>query len=69
MLNARITPNIPQMRNFEKFWFHLRVQIYKEDWMADNPEELKARINLKLKYLSPHYFKGLLQVVKTGFRN
>ena len=61
-------PNIPQLRPIEKFWAHLKIKVYGNDWEADNHQHLVSRIRNKLKEFCPDYFRGLLLHCKTNIR-
>lgn len=61
-------PNIPQLRQIEVFWAHLKTKVYDKDWKAKNYEHLISRIRSKMREFSPEYFQSLLSRCKTKIR-
>lgn len=64
----RNVPNVPQLRPIERFWRNLKREVYSEGWEASNCEELKKRIQLKLRRTTTTTFFNLLRRTKTKIR-
>ncbi len=58
-------PNVPQLRNIERFWAHLKTNVYSEGWTAGSVEQLIKKIKRQIKKLPESYLQSLLSCTKT----
>jgi hypothetical protein len=50
---------MPQFRNIERFWTHLKRNVYSEGWTAGSVEQLIRKIKKEIKF-PESYFQSLL---------
>lgn len=65
---SRNVPNVPQLRPIERFWRHLKREVYSGGWVASRPEELKMRIRQKLRQIPSVIYINMMKRVKTKIR-
>jgi hypothetical protein len=51
---------MPQFRNIERFWAHLKRNVYSEGWTAGLVEQLIRKIKREIKKFPESYFQRLL---------
>jgi transposase len=56
---------VPQFRNIERFWAHLKINVYYEGWTAGSVEQLIRKIKREIKKFPESYFQSLLSRTKT----
>ncbi len=56
---------MPQLRNIERFWAHLKRNVYSEGWTAGSVEQLIRKMKREIKKFSESYFQSLLSRTKT----
>jgi hypothetical protein len=49
------SPNVPQLRPIEDFWYILKCKVYKNGWEVKNALLLKEIISLKLKEFDQNF--------------
>ncbi|KAJ3641425.1 hypothetical protein Zmor_027932 [Zophobas morio] len=65
---SRNVPNVPQLRPIERFWRHLKREVYSGGWEASTTDELKARIRQKLRQIPSTVYVHMMRRVKTKIR-
>jgi hypothetical protein len=61
-------PNVPQLRKIERFWSHLKRNVYNNGWTAKTIEDLIKKIKSEIKKFTPEYCQNLLKSTKTSIR-
>jgi transposase len=68
VLKEENPPNVPQLRGIERFWAHLKRNVYENGWTAKTAEELIKKIKSEIKKFGPENCQALLQGTKTKIR-
>ena len=62
-------PNVPEARPIEDFWGLIKGEVYKNNWQAENIDQLKNRINLCLKKIGQNRVYDLMSTVANRLNN
>jgi hypothetical protein len=57
--------NLPECRPIENFWSILKGNVYKNNWQAENIDQLKRRINFCLKNINANVIQNLARSIPT----
>ena len=52
-------PNLPEARPIEDFWGILKGLVYKNNWQAENLDQLKQRIQYCWRQINPEFIQSL----------
>jgi hypothetical protein len=61
-------PNVPQLRQIERFWSHLKAEVYADGFRAESVPQLIRRIQNKLKDFKKAYFLRLFANLRAKVR-
>lgn len=64
----RNPPNVPQVRPIEKFWSHLKREVFKDGFKPKTIDELEQKAKKAFKTFDREYFEGLMKSVPRKVR-
>jgi len=62
-------PNLPECRPIEDFWAIVKCQVYKNNWQANNLDQLKRKIETVIRNLDPNLVYALSRSIRGRLNN